>query len=226
MQKACVCWSSGKDSAMCLYHALQAGLYDIQCLFSALSSGRIAMHETGEPLLARQAQAMGIPLWAFRFAPDWNAREYAHAMETSLGRLREKGISVMLSGDIHLEALRDKRIAACKSSGLKANFPIWGRNPEDLLLEFMRLGFRAVITSIDRNVLDDSFLGRMLDEDFLRDYPKHADLCGENGEYHSFVFDGPIFSRPVRYEIAGKLFREYAGEDGKEPGRFGYLQLR
>lgn len=226
MHKAYFNWSSGKDSALALYHALHGGEFAVQTLFTAVSQehGSIFMHETGPELLARQAEALGLPLRLFPFSPHWNSDEYTAAMRAQAEELRAQGISTALYGDLWLEGQRQRREEQCRRMGLRAAFPLWGRKPAELLREFFELGFKAVLTCVDESALPREFLGETLSPELLAAFPAGADLCGENGEYHSFVFDGPVFRHPVHFRQQERFCREYPSPGGGTR-RFSFLRL-
>lgn len=227
MEKAYFNWSSGKDSALALYYAMQTNKFNVDSLFSVIASGenKIAMHEIRIPLLMKQAAQIGIPLTVFHFNESWSHEEYGTEMEKYIEKFKAKGITTALFGDIYLEELRNKRISNCAKSGIKAEFPLWNISPQEILKQFIEEGFKAIITCIDNLVLPESFLGKIIDREFMETYPKSADICGENGEYHSFVFDGPLFKNPVDFQIVRKYHAEYADEAAGKPRRYCYLEL-
>ena len=226
MDRAYFNWSSGKDSALALYRAMKSRRLAIQTLFTAVpAGGSVAMHEVGIDLLKRQAEAIGLPLTLFSFDPAWTPEEYSKAMGEQAERFKKQGISTALFGDLYLENLRRSRERACARAGLRAEFPLWNAAPQELMEEFLRLGFRAVVTCVDGSVLDEGFVGRVIDEAFLKELPHGADICGENGEYHSFVFDGPIFHRPVPVEVAGTYYRDYPAPVSAGAKRYWYAEL-
>jgi diphthine-ammonia ligase len=194
-------WSGGKDSALVLDRARQSGL-DVARLISFYDSatGRVRFHATRVEMLEAQATAIGVDLHAI--PTNWPG------MEASLGRelasLRDEGFTGVVFGDIHLADVRawyEKRVVA---AGLEHVEPIWGEPPPALLADFVSSGGRAVITCVELAKLDQSWLGRVTDEQFATDIEQTAvDACGENGEYHSFAFAGPVFKQPVRW-VAGE----------------------
>ena len=220
-------WSSGKDSALALYRAIRSEQYSIQTLFSVLQrdSRTVAMHEVGIALLERQAEAIGIPLTPFYFDPGWTAETYGQAISVHMRRFKARRITTALFGDLHLASLRKAREESCARAGMSCAFPLWGTPPEDVLAEFVQLGFRAIVTCVDCAALPETFLGRIIDNDFLHDLPQGADLCGENGEYHSFVFDGPIFRHPVAYRVRQRYSRTFIDGRTHAPHRYAYLAL-
>lgn len=226
MEKAYFNWSSGKDSALALHRAVASRLYDVRALFSVVKrDGRLAMHEVGEALLRRQADAIGIPFHPFYIDTSWTDAEYAANMSKAVGRFREQGIATALFGDLYLDGLRRQREAGCGINGVKAAFPLWHVAPQDAVNEFISLGFKAVVTCVDCSVLDESFVGRIIDDGFISALPASVDACGERGEYHSFVYDGPIFSRPVYFKVNGSYCREYASNGADGVAKYCYLDL-
>lgn len=226
MQKAYFNWSSGKDSALALYRALHSGRYLVEALLSVVKAdcGRIAMHEIGEDLLGRQARAIGIPLSIVRFNPD-APESYGTAMREQMKRFAGQNITTALFGDLYFEQLRKSREQKCTEAGMQAKFPLWGIPQEEIMHEFLRHDFKAVVTCVDGSVLPGEWVGREIDEAFLQAYPPGADLCGENGEYHSFVYDGPIFEHPVAFVQKGKYYMDFLGADTGRSHRYWYLKL-
>ncbi len=226
MEKAYFNWSSGKDSALALYRAVMSGLYDVRALFSVVKTdGRLAMHEVGEALLRRQADAIGIPFHPFHIDTSWTDAEYAANMSKAVGWFKEQGVTTALFGDLYLADLRRRRDEHCGMNGIKAEFPLWHVEPMDAVDEFISLGFKAVVTCVDCSVLDGSFVGRNIDDGFISELPAGVDVCGERGEYHSFVYDGPIFRRPVDFKINGSYCREYEGNAAGGVAKYSYLDL-
>lgn len=226
MEKAYFNWSSGKDSALALYRAVMSGLYDVRALFSVVKTdGRLAMHEVGEALLRRQADAIGIPFHPFHIDTSWTDAEYAACMSKAVGRFKAQGIATALFGDLYLDGLRRWREANCCQDGIRAEFPLWHVEPMDAVNEFIRLGFKAVITCVDCSVLDESFVGRTINKGFISDFPAGMDACGEQGEYHSFVYDGPFFRRPVDFKVKGRYCREFEGNAAGGVAKYSNLDL-
>jgi uncharacterized protein (TIGR00290 family) len=198
-------WSGGKDSALALGRARRAGL-DVRRLISFYdsASGRVRFHATRVEMLEAQAASIGIPLRAI--ATSWPEMEAA--LRGELSSLQNEGFAGVVLGDIHLADVRawyEERVTA---AGLEHVEPIWGEPPVALLDEFISTGGRAVITCVDLARLDESFLGRVIDESFAADIAATGvDVCGENGEFHSFAFAGPVFESPVAW-LAGQRRQE------------------
>lgn len=228
MKKAYFNWSSGKDSALALYKVLQSGRYDVQALFSIVKkeNSKIAMHEIGIELLKQQADSIGIPLTVLEFDLTAPPDNYKKSMEMYIERFKKREINIALFGDLYLENLRNQRTDTCRRHGIQAEFPLWNSKPKELLREFISLGFKSIVTCVDGSALDESFVGRVIDESFLNDLPVGVDICGEKGEYHSFVFDGPIFRKPVEFEIVRHYHKDYPNESNTMLNRYWYLELK
>ena len=193
------CWSGGKDSAMALHVLRQRNDVRVVALLTTVTEGydRISMHGVRRELLERQAAAIGLPLHQVRIPPQCVNPIYEARMEEALRVHYEAGVRRVAFGDIFLEDLRAYREKNLARISMTASFPIWKRDTRDLIQHFQRDGFRAVAVCVDPKALGRSFAGRELDEQFFRDLPPSVDPCGENGEFHTFVFDGPIFQEPV-----------------------------
>src|SRR6266699_2796385 len=193
------CWSGGKDSAMALHALLEQQQFRVTALLTTVTEGyeRISMHGVRRELLELQAEAIGLPLDEVRIPPQCVNSVYEARMGQALRVFYDQGVRKVAFGDIFLEDLRGYREKNLARIGMTALFPIWKRDTRELIRFFHRRRFRAVAACVDPKVLDPSFAGRELDESFFRDLPFHADPCGENGEFHTFVFDGPIFQSPV-----------------------------
>ncbi len=196
------CWSGGKDSAMALHTLLQQNQFRLVALLTTVTESydRIAMHGVRRELLRQQAESLRLPLHEVFIPPQCVNAVYEARMEEALRFFYNQGVRKVAFGDIFLEDLRAYREKNLSRIGMTALFPIWKRDTWELIQFFHQQHFRAITACIDSKVLDPSFAGRELDESFFRDLPPSADPCGENGEFHTFVFDGPIFhSRiPVR----------------------------
>ena len=206
------CWSGGKDSAMALHTLLQQPDVHVVALLTTVTEGRvpgfvlanpgatddrIAMHGVRRELLVHQAESIGLPLHEVRIPPQCVNSIYEARMEEALRLFFNQGVRKVAFGDIFLEDLRAYREKNLARIGMTALFPIWKRDTRELIQFFHLQRFRAVAACIDSKILGASFAGRELDESFFRDLPPAADPCGENGEFHTFVFDGPIFQSPI-----------------------------
>ena len=204
------CWSGGKDSAMAL-HVLRAAR---DCRITALLTtvteeyDRISMHGVRRALLERQAESLELPLHAVLIPPQCINATYEERMKEALEQHFAEGVRHVAFGDIFLEDLRVYREKNLALVGMQALFPIWKRDTCELAQDFMRLGFRAITVCVDPRVLDASFAGRELDATFFADLPGGVDPCGENGEFHTFVFDGPVFTTPIAFRVGEKVLRD------------------
>ncbi len=193
------CWSGGKDSAMALHAVLQQNDFRVTALLTTVTEGyeRISMHGVRRELLVQQAESIGLPLHEVRIPPQCVNPVYEARMEEVLRIHYQQGIRRGAFGDIFLEDLRAYREKNLARIGMTALFPIWKQDTRELVHRFHSQRFRAIAVCVDPKVLDSSFAGRELDESFFRDLPSNADPCGENGEFHTFVLDGPIFRWPI-----------------------------
>ena len=210
-KKALLNWSGGKDSALTLYKLQHSQEIEITCLLTSISQKyqRISMHGVRVDLLDAQAQSIGIPLVKMEI-PDMPSMDvYEETMRETLSKLKEEGITNSIFGDIFLEDLRAYRENKLAELDLNGVFPLWKQPTDKLIREFLDLGFKTITTCVNEQFLDKSFVGRVIDEDFLKDLPSYVDPCGENGEFHTFVYDGPIFSQPIEFEIGEKVLRKY-----------------
>jgi uncharacterized protein (TIGR00290 family) len=193
------CWSGGKDSAMALHTLLQQQQFEVVAILTTVTEeyDRIAMHGVRRELLHRQAESLRLPLHEVSIPPQCVNPIYEARMEESLRHFHDRGVRTVAFGDIFLEDLRAYREKNLARIGMTALFPLWKRDTRELILHFHQQRFRAIAACIDSKVLDSSFAGRELDASFFRDLPASADPCGENGEFHTFVFDGPIFQSAI-----------------------------
>ena len=193
------CWSGGKDSAMALHTLLQQQQFRVTALLTTVTEGydRISMHGVRRELLLQQAESIGLPLHEVRIPPQCVNPVYEARMEQALRIFYYQGVRKVAFGDIFLEDLRAYRETNLARIRMTALFPIWKRDTRELIRFFHAQRFRAIAACIDPKVLAPSFAGRELDDSFFRDLPPNADPCGENGEFHTFVFDGRIFRWPI-----------------------------
>jgi uncharacterized protein (TIGR00290 family) len=204
------CWSGGKDSAMALHALLAASNCRITALLTTITEqyDRISMHGVRRTLLERQAESIGLPLHPILIPPQCVNATYEQRMKEALVQYFERGVLRVAFGDIFLEDLRVYREKNLAQVDMTAIFPIWKRDTKELAREFVNMGFRAITVCIDPRVLDASFAGRELDASFFADLPPGVDPCGENGEFHNFVFDGPIFKMPIAIRAGEKVMRD------------------
>lgn len=204
-------WSGGKDSSLCLHYIQQDKRYQVDCLLTSVNAAhdRISMHGVRRPLLEAQAASIGLPLHTIELPEQPGMQEYEQAMMTKVTGLKNKGYSHAVFGDIFLEDLKRYREEKLATAAIQCVFPLWKISTAQLMQEFLQLGFKAIIVCVNTKFLDKSFCGRMIDESFVRDLPANVDVCGENGEYHSYVFDGPIFRHPIPITKGEIVYRTY-----------------
>jgi uncharacterized protein (TIGR00290 family) len=157
------------------------------------------MHGVRHELLETQAASLGLPLWLNVVATGMTNAEYEASMGEAFKTCRDQGIDAIGFGDLFLEDIRAYRDRLVAAHGLRPLYPVWERDTNRLVREFIMQGYRTVVVCVDPRQLDPSFVGRVIDQQFLADLPPQVDPCGENGEYHSFVFDGPGFREPIRF---------------------------
>jgi uncharacterized protein (TIGR00290 family) len=203
-----LCWSGGKDSAWTL-HELRAQGVEISALLTSLNeaNGRVAMHAIRRELLEAQAEAAAIPLWTVPLPWPCRNGDYETRMEAAYRRAAGAGVTHIAFGDLFLEEIRGYRETNLQGSGLTPIFPLWHRPTVVLAREMIAGGLRARLTCVDTRALPRDFAGREFDARLLQDLPREADPCGENGEFHSFVYDGPFFRHPIPVR-AGELHED------------------
>jgi len=210
MEKVLLCWSGGKDSAISLYEIQRSEKYKIVSLLTTITEGydRVSLHGVPRTLVEQQAYSLGLPIEEVFISKASSNEEYESKMRGILTRFKQDGVSSVVFGDVFLEEVRKYREDNLSQLGMKGVFPIWGRDTTELARSFIALGFQAIVTCVDSKVLDRRFLGRTLDEQFLAELPPNVDPGGENGEFHSFVFDGPIFKQRIAYTLGERVLRD------------------
>lgn len=221
-------WSGGKDSALCLYKALQDDNYSITQLLTSVNAthNRVSMHGVSRQLLVKQSEAIGLPLNTIELPEQPAMPDYEKAMLAKVQQLKYYGCTHALFGDIFLEDLRAYREQQLQQQGIQCIFPLWRKNTTELLKEFIQLGFKSMIVCVNEQYLDKSFCGRVIDDSFLTDLPANVDPCGENGEFHSFVFEAPLFKQPISIVKGDIVRREYpAPVPGEKPYGFYFCDI-
>jgi len=210
MKRVLFAWSGGKDSAMTLHEMRKNGGYDIAALMTTVTEDydRVSMHGIRRVLVEQQAESIGLPLEEVLITKDADNQQYEDRMREFLTGYRERGVTGVVFGDIFLEDLKEYREEKLALVDMEAVFPIWKRDTKEMSRTFIELGFRAVITCVDTEALDGGFSGREYNESLLADLPENVDPCGENGEFHSFVYDGPVFREPVKWSRGEVVLRE------------------
>jgi len=220
-------WSTGKDAAFALYLLKKQGRYQVDRLLTTLngSNRRISMHGLREELLLEQARAVGIPLERIFLRADFDGREYEQKMKQQLEKFRLQGYTYAAFGDIFLQDLREYREQQLVTLGIKAVFPLWQKDTSALLKQFIDAGFKAVIVSANAKWFSREDVGKPIDNAFLNQLPKEVDPCGENGEFHTFCYAGPVFQREVKFKTGKKLLKTYSAADGKGKVKFWFCDL-
>lgn len=209
-EKVLFSWSGGKDSALALYELQKTKSYEIAALLTTITRDydRVSMHGVRTILLEMQAESLGIPLEKVFITKNSTNEQYERKMSEVMTKYLAAGVSSIVFGDIFLEELRKYREDNLSKIGAKAIFPLWKKDTAVLAHEFIDSGFKAVITCIDSNHLNKTFIGSAFDKQFLSKLPPAVDLCGENGEFHSFVYDGPIFRQVISHTTGKVVLRE------------------
>ena len=223
--KAYMNWSGGKDAALALNKVLEDPAYKVDSLLTSFNAAydRVSMHGVRRHLMEAQAASIGLPLQTIELPEQPGMDEYEEAMEEKVRLLKKRGCTHAIFGDIFLEDLRRYREEKLGSMDMTCIFPLWKIPSGALMREFLEKGFKAIVVCVNTRWLDKSFCGRIIDDTFLEDLPADADPCGENGEYHSFVFEGPIFKHPVPFEKGEIIYKEYKGPEG--PAKFYFCDL-
>lgn len=209
MEGIALSWSSGKDSALSLHYLLKSRGFEVRYLLTTIteSYSRVSMHGVREGLVEMQARSIGIELKKVYIPMNCTNEVYEERMRRACIEMMEQGITGVAFGDIFLEDVREYREKNLAKLGMECIFPIWGRSTSELAREFMRLGFRAKVICVDLEKLPPSHAGREYDLDFLRDLPSGCDPCGENGEFHTFVYSGPWFKQPIEIKLGESVVR-------------------
>jgi uncharacterized protein (TIGR00290 family) len=214
-------WSSGKDASFALYQMQQDKSFDIDLLVTSINShlDRVTMHGLRRELLVEQAESIGIKLQTIELPEQPTMEDYNSIMEKTVKEFKTQGYTDCGFGDIFLADLRTYRENQLKPYDIKCHFPLWKKDTKELLKSFIDLGFKTIVICVKSELLDESFVGREIDHNFINDLPDNVDPCGENGEFHTFCYDGPIFSKPVTFTIGENVFKEYEApkqEDNSE----------
>lgn len=222
MSKIAVLWSGGKDALMALEALERDPGWEPAALLTTFTAPaeRVSMHQVKAGLIQQQADALGLPLQRMYIPEQAGNDQYEQAFAEAAWQLRAAGIRHLAAGDLFLEDVRRYREALIGRAGMESVFPLWKRDTSALLEAFIARGHRALTVCIQTEALPAAFLGRSLDETFVRDLPPEADPCGERGEFHTFVWDGPLFSRPLAFHTGEPYFQKLGGM------RFGFLPLR
>ena len=207
-EKVLLSWSGGKDSTLALQAISQNQRYEIVGLLTTVTEDyhRISMHGVRESLLEQQARSIGLPISRVLISKNGSNEEYESQMKEVLLKFQQSGVNAVVFGDIFLEDIRKYREENLARVGMKGVFPLWGK--DNLPQAFIDSGFKAIVTCVDAKALDKKFVGRLFDGEFLAELPASVDPNGENGEFHSFVYEGPIFRKKISYRIGEVVKRD------------------
>lgn len=219
--KLSMSWSGGKDSAFALYKLLQSGEHEVAHLHCLIreDSGRVGLHETPLELIRAQAGAIGLPLRELYLPAEGSNRSYEQTMLDFTSRCIAEGIEAFAYGDIFLQDLKEYREMMLAKAGLKGVFPLWQQDTTVLLQQFISAGFKTCICAVDEEHLRADNLGLTIDADWVQSLKEATDPCGENGEFHTFTFDGPLFNKPVCFEKRSTFSRSFPAPDVNEKDR-------
>jgi uncharacterized protein (TIGR00290 family) len=209
-EKILFSWSSGKDSALALHSLRQNKELDVVGLLTTITADydRVSMHGVRRSLIEKQAATIGIPLEPVVISKDCKNEEWEEKIQDVLVRYKSQGVTSVVFGDIFLEDLKKYREANLAKIGLKGIFPLWKQTSYILAKKFLELKFKAIITCVDSKVLDGKFCGREFDAALMSELPKNVDPCGENGEFHTFVYGGPIFKEEIAFKKGEIVVRD------------------
>ena len=231
MKKAILNWSTGKDAAYALYKIQLKGDYKLERLVTTVNDKvkRVSMHGVKEELLLRQVEALGMEGDIIYLDENMNMLDYETQIMQYWEESRNAGVKNSIFGDILLEDLKAHRERQLSSVGVNAVFPLWNIPTSELVNEIIEVGIKAIVICVNETFLDKSFIGRTIDKQFVEDLPENVDPCGENGEFHTFVYDGPNFIESVPFEKGDIVYKTYditvKTEDGVDVKKFGYWFL-
>ena len=208
-RKTLMSWSSGKDSAWALHQLLQNPDYEVVGLFSTINKevDRVAMHGVRVELLKAQAESIGLPVEIIELPDPCTNEDYERIMGTFIDMVKADNIECIAFGDLYLEDIRKYREGQLKDTGIEPIFPIWGIPTDELSNTLIENGIKTVITCVDSKQISEDFAGKEYDQHFLESLPESADPCGENGEFHSFVYDGPMFKEAIKITVGETIHK-------------------
>lgn len=223
-------WSSGKDAALALFKLQKDVQYSVDLLVTTSNKGteRVAMHGLRNQLLIQQARHIGLPLEIIEMGEMPTMEAYNAIMNNAMANLKGRGYTHAAFGDIFLEDLKAYREKQHLDAGIDLVFPLWKKDTLQLIHEFIDLGFKSVVINVKNTLLGKEYVGRVIDKEFIASLPNNVDPCGENGEFHTFCYDGPIFKAPVEFKIGPKILKSYPNPENKANGSdldFWYVDL-
>jgi uncharacterized protein (TIGR00290 family) len=209
-EKILVSWSGGKDSVLSLNEILKDEKFEINALLTVFTSDydRVSMHGIRRIMLEKQVENLGYFLEKIFISKNASDKDYKSQMVSILQKYKSNGVRSVVFGDMFLEDVRKYREENLSKISMTGLFPLWKKDTFQLAKQFIKLGFKSIVTCIDSKSLSKDFVGRMFDKEFLSALPSNVDPMGENGEFHSFVFDGPLFKRRVQFELGEIVFRD------------------
>lgn len=227
-KKAVFNWSGGKDSALALYKALQSEEYEVVSLLTTINknSGTSSMHAIPDEFIQAQAENIGLPLYIVML-PEKDISGYNDAMKESTKYFKGQGINHFIFGDIYLHDVRSYREAQLNPLGIEVIEPLWDKTSEEIVEEFLASGIKSKVVVTQAEVLDESYIGQELNRKFFESLPIGIDLCGENGEYHTFVYDAPYFKKEIKFALSApqKTHYDFVMDDGTKK-RYYYWQTQ
>lgn len=228
MNKTYFNWSTGKDSALALYELLEGKTYRVEKLVTTVNShyNRVSMHGLRVELLKLQTEAIGLPVQYIQLPEAPNMDDYNAIMTKVTTQLKSEQFTHAAFGDIFLEDLKFYRELQLMEVGITGVFPLWKRDTKQLMHRFLDLGFKAIVVCANAKYFAEDFVGKVLDKDLIKNLPEDVDVCGENGEFHTFCFEGPLFKSPIPFKIGETTYREYpAPNEDSEAVGFWYCDL-
>lgn len=213
-------WSGGKDSALALYKLLHDPRYTIVSLLTTTNkeTARSTMHGIPRSILLLQAESIGLPLYEVELKPKGSMDDYAQSMLEAVEHFKKIGVQHFAFGDIYLDDVKHYREQQLKPYGITLLEPLWGIPTETLMQEFFDLGFHTKLITLDAAQLDLHFVGKTLSKQLIETFPSNIDICGENGEYHTFCYDGPLFKQPIQHQLGKPITQSFPMtlEDGTQ----------
>lgn len=213
-------WSGGKDSALALYKLLRDPRYTIVSLLTTTNkeTARSTMHGIPQSILIQQAESIGLPLYEVQLKPKGSMDDYAQSMLEAVEHFKSQGVNQFAFGDIYLEDVKHYREEQLEPYGITLLEPLWGIPTETLMEEFLNLGFLTKLITLDASLLDLHFVGKTLSKQLIEQFPSNIDICGENGEYHTFCYDGPLFKKPIKHQLGNPITQSFPMklEDGTQ----------
>lgn len=219
-KKITISWSGGKDSAYALYQLLQTDKFEVVSLHTTFDAElkRVGMHGVQEELIMAQAEALSIPLEKIYLPKDMSHDSYERVMQQFYKKLKKDGVSHIMYGDIFLEDLKNYRDRQLAAAGIESVYPLWSRKTDDLIKDFLAEGFRTVVCAANAALFEQSQIGKSVDSQWLSALQPKIDPCGENGEFHTFVYNGPLFNKAIPFSTGNVVEKTYKYNKTEEDG--------